>query len=74
MFRANRLSDGSFIVRLDDVDYVVLHKIQVAYSMTYDQALLCCIYKGIDRIEEIIAKTATPITEGQNEQEPVEGG
>jgi len=74
MIKADRQTDGSFIVTLDTVDYVILHKIQVAYSMTYDQALICCIHKGMDRIEEIIAKTATSITERQNEQEPVEGG
>jgi len=54
MIKADRQKDGSFIVRLDKADYDILHRIQTAYSFTYDQALLCCIHKGIDRIIEII--------------------
>jgi len=61
MIKADRQPDGSFIVRLDKVDYDILHRVQTAYSMTYDQALLCCIHKGMDRIIEIIVASTKKV-------------
>ncbi len=74
MIKADRQTDGSFIVRLDTADYTLLHQIQEYYSFTYDQALLCCIYKGAEKLVEQITAAKRRATEKRKEQERFNGG
>ena len=70
MIHVEKHTDGSFVVKLDVPEQVLLREISVGYSFPQREAMAAVIYKGI----EVVGKQLVKVADDKMSQHKPENG